>query len=178
MAVVDHNYNDHFHRKHLLLYGDFTYLPTVVPLRDVDDRVLAVLPVTETLRHARRQTPVVNAAQSARGVFPGDQTERFIGESDHDFEVGDVAHETVSGDSDRERRLQLDRDLCLNDKSLDPANVLRLRSPPAWESRERVHVRRGQGQTRVVVDVVETPHHFHLGGRVENGRSWNKSHNS
>ena len=146
-----------------------------MPLRDVDGRVLAVLPVTETLRQASRQTPVVNAAQSARGVFPGGWTERRLRESDHHFDVGVVAHEIVSGDSDRERSLQLVRDLCLDDESVEPANVLRLRTPPAGERRERVHVRRGQGQTRVGVGVVETPHHFHRDGRVENGVSWNKS---
>ena len=163
---------------HTLLYGDFTYFPILVHLRDVDGRVLAVLPVTETLRHARRQTPVVNAAHRARGVFTGEWTERSIRESDHDFEVGDVAHETVSGDSDRERCHQLVRDLCLDDESLEPANVLGLRTPPAGEDRERVHVRGGQGQTRVGVGVVETPHHFHRDRRVENGVSWNKSNDS
>ena len=90
------------HRKHILLYGDFTYFPVVVHLRDVDNRVFAVLPVTATLRHARRQTPVVNATQSARGVFPGDWAERRLRQSDHHIDVGVVAHETVSGESDRE----------------------------------------------------------------------------
>ena len=140
--------------------------------------MFAVLPVTETLRHARRQTPVVNAAQSARDVFPGGWAERPLRESDHHSDVGVVANETMSGDSDRERCLQLVWDLCLDDESLEPANVLGLRTPPAGERRERVHVRGGQGQTRVGVDVVETPHHFHRSGRVENGVSWNKSNDS
>ena len=89
--------------------------------------------------------------------------------------MGDVAHGAVPGDADCERRVQLDRDLCLKDKSLDPANVLRLRTPPAGGRRERVHVRRGQGQPRVGVGVVETPHHFHRDGRVKNKkrRNWN-----
>ena len=140
--------------------------------------MFAVLPVTETLRHARRQTPVVNAAQSARDIFPSEWTEWPLRESDHHFEVGDVAHETVSGDSDRERYHQLVRHLCLDDESMEPAKVLGLRTPPAGERRERVHVREGQGQTRGGVGVVETPHHVHRDGRVEKGVSWNKSNDS
>ena len=63
---------------------------------------------------------------------------------------------TVSDDSNRERRLQLVRDVCLDDESLEPANVLGLGTPPARERRDRVHVRRGQAQTRVGVGVVKT----------------------
>ena len=175
MAVVDQNSH---HRKHLLLYGDFTYFPILVHLRDVDGRVLAVVPFTDTLRHARRQTPVVNATQTARDVFAGGLAERRLRELNHHFDVEVVTHEPVSGDSDRERSIQLVRDVCLDDESLKPATVLRLRTPPAGERRERVHVRRCQGQTRVGVGVVETPHHFHLDWRVEEWISWNKSHDS
>ena len=63
---------------------------------------------------------------------------------------------TVSDDSNRERRLQLVRDVCLDDESLEPANVLGLGTPPARERPDRVHVRRGQAQTRVGVGVVKT----------------------
>ena len=143
-------------------------------LRDVDNRVLAVLAVTETLRHARRQTAVINATQSARGVFPGGWAERRLRESDHHSEVGVVTYEIVSGESDRERCIQLVRDVCLDDESLEPADVLRLRNPAAGECRELVHVRGGQGQTRVNVGVIESSHHIHVDGRVEKGVSWKR----
>ena len=106
----------------------------------MDGRVLAVFPVTETLRHARRQTPVVNATQCALVIEPGGMTGWRLLSSDHHCHVGVGAHETVTGDSDRERRLQLVWDVCLDDESVEPATVLRLRTPPAGERRERVHV--------------------------------------
>ena len=126
----------------LLLYCNFTYFPILVHLRDVDGHVLAVLPVTETLRHACHQTPVVNAAQSARDVFPGDWTEWPLRYSDHHRHVGVVAHEPVSGDSNCERSLQLVWDVSLDDESLEPATVLGLRNPHTGERRELVHIRR------------------------------------
>ena len=156
----------------VLFYGYFTYVPILVHLRDLDGRVLAVLPFTETLRHARRQTPVVNATQFALVIFPGSRTGWGLLASNHHCDVGVVAHETMTGDSDRERRLQMVRDLCLNDESLEPAHVYKRQIPALRERRERVHVRRGQGQTCVGVGVVETPHHFHFDRRVEKGVTW------
>ena len=102
----------------LLLNCNFTYVPVLVHLRDVDGRVLAVLPVTETLRHARRQTPVVKATQCAFEIFPGGWTGWRLHASDHHRKMRVGAHETVSDDSDRERRRQFTRDVCLDDESL------------------------------------------------------------
>ena len=135
----------------------------------------AVLPVTETLRQARSQTPVINATQCTFIISPGGRTGWRLYASDHHSEVGVGAHETVSSDSDREGRLQLVRDLYLDDESLEPAHVCKRQIPAFRDRRERVHVRRGQGQTRVGVGVVETPHQFHLDGRVEKGVTWNKA---
>ena len=77
---VDICQNDCFHGdifcSNMLLYCNFTDFPILVHLRDVDGRVLAVLPFTETLRHARRQTPVVNAAQRALVIFTCGRTGR------------------------------------------------------------------------------------------------------
>ena len=158
----------------MLLYGYFTYVPILVHLRDLDGRALAVLPFTETLRHARRQTPVVNATQFTLVIFPGGRTGWGLLASNHHCDVGVVAHETMTGDSDRERRLQMVRDMCLDDESLEPAHVYKRQIPAVRERRERVHVRRGQGQTRVGVCVDEASHHFRRDGRVEDGETWKK----
>ena len=116
----------------LLLYSvycNFTDFPILVHLRDVDGRVLAVLPVTETLRHARRQTSVVNAAQSALVIFACGRTGWRRLPTDQYCKVGVDAHETTTGDSDRERRLQLVRDLCLDDETLEPTHVSKRQIP-------------------------------------------------
>ena len=157
-----------------LLYGDLTNIPVVVHLREVDGRVSAVIPVTDTPRHTRRQTAVVNATQCARGVLPGGWTERRLLESDHYHEVDVGAHETTTGDSDRERRLQLVRDLCLDDDSREPAYVSRRWTPAVRGRGVSVHVRRRQGQTRVGVIIIETPHQFHVDWRVKIGMNWNR----
>ena len=86
-----------------LVNVDFTYLPVLVQLGNVDGQVLAVVSVTATGCDTSGQPSSLDgAAPSAVSVQPSEVTGRPLGLSHRHLEVGRGAREVMSGDCDRE----------------------------------------------------------------------------
>ena len=137
-----------------LLNVDFTYLPVLVRLRDVDGHVTAVVSFTATRSDTSGQSKRLDGrTPNTRSVQSSEVTRRPLPLSHRHLEVGSGAGEMMSGDSDSQRRVKCVRHRSIDNKSSQPTLVLWFREPATGAFIKRVDIGVSQNETRLVVRV-------------------------
>ena len=154
-----------------LFDADLTQLPAFVFVRDFNDDELGFVLRELTLCHTRGQTCRIRLgdfAQLTHVVASRHQSAaRQISVSGHYLEVWHGTDETMSGDVDREWRVDVVRHTWLDDESRPPASILWLWQPLTHRRRECVHVGVLQDQAGVIVCIDQTHCHIYCDGRVQ-----------